>query len=65
MLITDERYSTEAALTTALDNVYMTYPLATPFDIDLTPVQIEQLLGKNNVWHDANGDTEVKYLYNA
>ena len=34
-------------------------------DIDLTPVQIEQLLGKNNVWHDANGDTEVKYLYNA
>ena len=41
------------------------YELATPFDIDLTPVQIEQLLGKNNVWHDCNGDTEVKYLYNA
>lgn len=38
------------------------YPLETPFDIDLTPVQVEQILGKNNVWHDANGDTEVKYL---
>lgn len=43
-------------------NLEIVYPLATPFDIELTPVQIEQLLGKNNVWHDANGDTEVKYL---
>ena len=44
------------------ENLQVIYPLATPFDIDLTPVQIEQLLGKNNVWHDGNGDTEVKYL---
>lgn len=39
--------------------------IATPFDIDLTPHQIEALLGVNNVWHDGNGNTEVKYLYNA
>lgn len=37
------------------------YPLATPFDIDLTPVQINALLGVNNVYNDTNGDTEVKY----
>ena len=41
------------------------YPLTTPFDIDLTPVQIRALVGANNVFSDTNGDTEVKYLYNA
>lgn len=43
----------------------LAYELATPFDIDLTPQQIETLIGVNNVWHDGDGDTEVKYLYNA
>ena len=35
--------------------------LATPFDIDLTPVQIRALVGENNVFADC-GETEVKYL---
>lgn len=30
-------------------------------DIDLTPVQINALLGVNNIYNDTNGDTEVKY----
>lgn len=42
--------------------IEVVYELSTPFDIDLTPEQIEALLGVNNVWHDANGDTEVKFL---
>ena len=37
------------------------YELATPFDIDLTPVQIRALVGENNVFADC-GQTEVKYL---
>lgn len=33
--------------------------LATPIEIDLTPTQINFLLGSNNIWHDGNGDVEV------
>ena len=38
------------------------YPLTTPIEIDLTPVQIRALVGTNNVFGDTNGDTEVEYL---
>ena len=37
------------------------YELATPFDIDLTPIQIRALVGNNNVYSDTNGDTAVQY----
>lgn len=60
-----DAYATVSALKTALGSNCIVYELDTPFDIDLTPHQIEALLGINNVWHDGNGDTEVKYLYNA
>ena len=40
-------------------------PLATPFTLTLTGAQLETLLGENRVSHNCNGDTEVKYLYNA
>lgn len=44
------------------NNLQICYPLATPTEITLTPKQIEALLGINNVYHDCNGETEVKYL---
>lgn len=44
-----------------MNGKYLCYELATPFDIDLTPVQINALLGVNNVYNDTNGNTEVKY----
>ena len=37
------------------------YPLATPIFYDLDPVTVNLLLGENNLWHDANGDTELTY----
>ena len=40
---------------------YAVYELATPFDIDLTPVQIRALVGENNIYNDTNGNTEVKF----
>ena len=57
--------STEAQLRTWLgnNNVEIVYPLATPIEITLTPKQIEAIVGINNVYHDCNGETEVKYLY--
>ena len=37
------------------------YELATPATYQLTPTQINALLGVNNIYNDVNGDTEVKY----
>lgn len=42
--------------------VTLVYELATPTEITLTPKQIETLVGINNVYHDCNGEIEVKYL---
>ena len=47
--------------TTPTTGAQVVYPLTTPFDIDLTPVQINALLGVNNVFNDTNGDTEVTF----
>ena len=41
-------------------NVELTYPLATPTEIDLTPTEVKSLLGDNNVWSDS-GTVEVEY----
>ena len=46
---------------TNTSNVQFVYELATPFDIDLTPVQIRALVGENNVYSDTNGNTTVKF----
>ena len=44
---------------TTLGDIMLIYPLATPIEIDLTPTQVNSLLGQNHIWHDANGDVEV------
>lgn len=46
---------------TAMNGVQLVYELATPIEYDLTPEEIRSLLGTNNIWHDANGDTEATY----
>lgn len=42
-------------------NIEFVYPLATPFDIDLTPEVISAIVGENNVFADC-GQTTVEYL---
>ena len=61
MAISDNRYTDGATFKTAMSGHYIAYELATPFDIDLTPVQIRALVGENNVYSDTNGDTTVQY----
>ena len=58
-----DNITTEENWRTQLSNtpLQVVYELATPFDIDLTPVQINALIGVNNIYNDTNGDTEVKY----
>ena len=60
--IIDNRYSDATAFKNAMSGVKLIYPLATPTEITLDETDIfNALLGTNNVWHDGNGNTEVKY----
>jgi hypothetical protein len=43
------------------NNIQLMYPLATPTTIQLTPTQIDSLLGRNSVWSDS-GDVTVEYI---
>ena len=60
--------STSSARNTALkslltnDDITVVYELETPLTYQLTPIQVNSLLGINNVWNDTNGETEVKYI---
>ena len=66
IVVHDERYSSEGTFKTAMSGHKVTCELATPVIIQLTPEQIETLLGqKNNVYHTANGNTAVKFFTRA
>jgi len=43
----------------ASNNLQVYYELATPVTYQLTAQQVNSLLGVNNVWHDANGETSI------
>lgn len=54
--------STLADFLSRFNDLQLVYPLATPETIQLTPEEIETLLGQqNNVYHTANGETAVKF----
>jgi hypothetical protein len=55
-----DQYSSPANFKTAMSGVQLVYELATPQTYQLTPVEIEMLLGDNNVWADT-GDSTVTY----
>ena len=58
---TANAYQSASDCFTAIGEITVVYPLATPFDIDLTPVQIRALVGENNVYSDTNGNTAVQF----
>ena len=58
--IRDSDYSDADVFKTAMSGRKLVYPLATPFDIDLTPEVISAIVGTNNVFSDT-GDTTVSY----
>ena len=51
---------TAADFKTAMSGVQLAYKLATPQTIQLTPQQVELLLGENNIWSD--GEMTLTYL---
>ena len=56
----DKPENTAEEFKEAMDGVMLCYELATPITIQLTPQQVNSLLGVNNLWADS-GDTEVEY----
>lgn len=60
--VKDTDYTDATAFKTAMNGVKLVYELATPLTYQLTPIQVNSLLGINNVWNDTNGETEVKYI---
>ena len=51
--IKDSHYTVAADFKAAMSGVQLVYELATPFEITLTPTQIDTLIGTNNIWSDA------------
>lgn len=50
-----------AAFKTAMAGVQLVYELAAPQTYQLSPIEVDSLLGVNNMWHDANGDITANY----
>ena len=63
IVFVDNSVNTVEAFVEKYGNDIMYYPLATPITVQLTPTQVEQFLGANDVWADT-GDVEVKF-YNV
>ena len=59
--VRDTSYTDAQTFKTAMDGVHLVYELATPVEHQLTPAQVTQLLGENNVWCDS-GDSEVDFF---
>ena len=53
-----------AAFKTAMSGVQLVYELATPIEIDLTPAQVQTLLGKNVVWASDGQISALTYKSN-
>lgn len=62
VVLIDTDYTDANTLKASLSGVQFVYELATPLTYQLTPIQVNSLLGINNVWNDTNGETEVKYI---
>lgn len=61
IVIKDTNYTDKDTFKSAVGGYYLRYELATPITVQLTPTQVEQLLGQNNVWADTGDVEELIY----
>ena len=64
----DSNYNANGSQTsfkTAMNGVNLVYELATPTVIDLTPQQINTLIGENNLWASCGDVLEVQFAYDG
>lgn len=60
LFVADSSYTDAQTFKTAVNGQYVVCVLATPLTVQLTPSQMQTLLGTNNIWADT-GDTSVTY----
>ena len=60
LYVRNDSYTDAATFKAAMSGVQLVYELATPQTYQLTPTEVEMLLGDNNVWADT-GDSTVAY----
>lgn len=58
--VKDSRYANASDFQTGVVGQTIVYELATPQTVQLTPTQVQTLLGQNNIWADS-GKVEVTY----
>lgn len=61
LLCHDSRYTSGSALKTALAGQKLVYELATPVTYNLTPTEIDTLLGYNNIYMSIDGTVKAEY----
>ena len=64
LIFKDSSYTSAEDFKTAMNGVMLTYPLATPEVIDLTPTEVNTLLNYNNIWANT-GAISLEYKKNA
>ncbi len=57
----DSRYTDTDTFTQAVNGFHAVYELATPTTYQLTPQEIQTLVGQNNLWSDTNGEMTIMY----
>lgn len=60
LMVTDSTYTDATTFKSAMNGVQLVYELATPQTYQLTPQQVNTLVGTNNVWSE-QGNVELSY----
>ena len=60
--ISDTASLTAVQFADAVDGYYLAYKITTPIVYQLTPQEIQTLIGTNVIWSDTNTNMTVKYL---
>ena len=60
LTVYDNRFTSESEANEILADVEWCYPLRTPIEVQLTPQQIELLVGTNHIWSDEGNIVHVK-----
>lgn len=64
VFIYNSDYTDANAFISAFGSNHIAYEIPSPTTIQLTPAQVQSIIGTNNVWHNANGGITVEYYDN-
>ena len=59
--VIDDGFDDVASFKTAMKNIDLEYEMQSPLSISLSADELTSLLGINNIWHDANGETQIRF----